>query len=454
MSLPTPPPSYGSAHSPVPSAVHHKASQFQHSIAQKKDDSTAHSPTESNSTNFNPRKRGFSTSDSLRYLENRPAKRSCPDLQITIPARPSLVRVDSGFCSASPVSPPSPTKFVPLPPPSPKFWIRPVIKPSNSAIPLSQIRSRSPQDEELYQAIRGSYALPDVTILSLAIDICQRFSTLDQKLWEWYHRELKPQLGPEHQGIFNVDAKWILVHTTRPVINNWLIDGLYNYEEREWVSFGCQEMESWLGPSVRTAPFFRSLILTLWRTHRAHRSFHKLQVWEKEEADIISQTCIPTFTHHVAHVRTWISQAVAENCQLPVSEMMPDLSVYIDEIVATCTKRPPLATYETRSNGLLALTKIANAVADAEGEVGDMVRNTLLPSIDMVEGMLCIVKCMSPQERAWVREGNFGMSYFHDLIGLLEKTKNMGGCKAFEGLWSVVKHIEGSRELVRRPVRP
>lgn len=131
---------------------------------------------------------------------------------------------------------------------------------------------------------------------------------------------------------------------------------------------------------------------------------------------------------------------------------MPDLSVYINEIIATCTKTPNLTSYETRSNGLLALTKIANAIADAEGEVGDMIRNTLLPTIDMVEGMLWIVNCMSSQERAWVREGNFGMAYFHELFSLLDKTKKLGDCKAFDGLWVVVKHIEGLRELERTPI--
>ncbi|KAE9974896.1 hypothetical protein BLS_009677 [Venturia inaequalis] len=455
MSLPTPTPSHGSAYSSVPPAFYHKGSHFQHFIAQRKDGSiTSYSPTESTSATFNPRKRGSSTTDSLRYLENRPPKRSCPDppLQITIPDRRPFVRVDSGFHSASPVSLASPIKLIPVAPPSPKFWSRPVVKPLNAAIPISQIRFRSPEDEELYQAIRGSYPLPDVTVLSLAIDICQRYTTLDQKLWEWYHRELKPQMGPEHQGIFNVDAKWILVHTTRSVINDWLLDGLYNYEEREWASFGRHEMESWLGPSVRTSAFFRSLILTLWRSHRAHRSMHKQQAWQKEEADIISQTYIPTFSNHITHIRTWISKALDENCQLPVSEMMPDLSVYINEIIATCTKTPNLTSYETRSNGLLALTKISNAIADAEGEVGDMIRNTLLPTIDMVEGMLWIVNCMSSQERAWVREGNFGMAYFHELFSLLDKTKKLGDCKAFDGLWVVVKHIEGLRELERTPI--
>lgn len=460
MSLLTPTPSHhGSGYSSVAPGFYHKGSHFQQFIAQRKEDSiTSYSPTECNSTSINPRKRGSSISDSLRYLENRPTKRSCPDppLQIIIPSRRPFLRVDSGFHSASPTPLASPTKLVPLvpvAPPSPKFWTRPVVKPANAAIPMSHIRSRSPEDEELYQAIRGSYALPDVTILSLAIDICQRFSTLDQKLWEWYHRELKPQLGPEHQGIFNVDAKRILVQTTRPVINDWLLDGIYNYEEREWASFGRQEMESWLGPSVRTSPFFRSLILTLWRSHRAHRSLHKHAAWQKEDMEIIAQTYIPTFSQHITHVRTWFSQAVAESCLLPVSEMMPDLSVYITEIVTTCTKTPPLTAYETRSNGLLALTKIAKAIVDAEGEVGEMIRNTLLPGIDMVEGMLWIVNCMSAQERAWVREGNFGMAYFHDIVSIMEKTKAFRECKAFDGLWVVVKHVEGLRELSKSPIK-
>jgi hypothetical protein len=456
MSLPTPTPSQGSAYSSVPPAFYGRGSHFQQFIAQRKEESiTSYSPTECNSININQRKRASSSSDSLLYLETRPTKRSCPDppLQITIPARRPLARVDSGFHSASPTSLASTIKLAPIAPPSPKFWTRPVVKPANAAIPISQIRSRSPEDEELYQAIRGSYALPDVTILSLAIDICQRFSTLDQKLWEWYRRELKPQMGPEHQGNLYVDAKWILVHTTRLVINGWLLDGLYNYEEREWSSFGRQEMESWLGPSVRTLPFFRSLILTLWRSHRAHRSLHRNAAWEKEEKEIIAQTYIPTFSQHISHIRTWVSQAMAEGCLLPVVEMMPDLSVYITEVVSTCTKSPPLTAYETRSNGLLALVKIANAIVDAEGEVGDNIRNTLLPGIDIVEGMLWIVNCMSAQERAWVREGNFGMGYFHELISLMEKTKTLKECKAFDELWVVVKHVEGVREASRSPIR-
>jgi hypothetical protein len=260
-------------------------------------------------------------------------------------------------------------------------------------------------------------------------------------------------MGPEHQGIVHVDAKWILVHTTRPVINDWLLDGLYNYEEREWSSFGRQEMESWLGPSVLTSPFFRSLILTLWQSHRAHRSLHRNSAWEREEKEIIAQTFIPTFSQHISHIRTWIQQAVVEGCLLSVAEIMPDLSVYISEIVSTCTKTPPLTAYETRSNGLMALTKIANAIIDAEGEVGDNIRNTLLPGIDIVEGMLWIVNCMSAQERAWVREGNFGMSYFHELISLKEKAKALEECKAFRGLWVVVKHVEGVREEFRSPVK-
>jgi hypothetical protein len=456
MSLPTPTPSQGSAYSSVPPAFYSRASHFQQFIAQRKEESiTSYSPTECNSNSINQRKRASSSADSILCLETRPTKRSCPDppLTIIIPTHRSLVRVDSGFHSASPPLLASPIKLVSIAPPSPKFWTRPVVKPANAAIPISQIRSRSPEDEEIYQAIRGSYALPDVTVLSLAIDICQRFSTLDQKLWEWYRRELKPQMGPEHQGNFNVDAKWILVHTTRPVINDWLLDGLYNYEEREWASFGRQEMESWLGPSVRTSPFFRSLILTLWRSHRAHRSLHRNLAWEKEEKEIISQTYIPTFSQHISHIRTWISQAVAEGCLLPVAEMMPDLSVYVTEIVTTCTKTPPLTAYETRSNGLLALTKIANAIVDAEGEVGDNIRNSLLPGIDIVEGMLWIVNCMSTQERAWVRQGNFGMSYFHEIIALEEKTKAYMECKAFRGLWVVVKHVEGLREEYASPVK-
>jgi hypothetical protein len=445
MSLPTPTPSQGSAYSSVPPASYSRGSHFQQFIAHRKEESiTSYSPTECNSSILNQRKRP-SSADSAQYVESRPTKRSCPDLplNVTIPARRTLARVDSGYLSASPTSAPSPIKLAPIAPPSPKFWTRPVVKPPNAAIPISQIRSRSPEDEELYQAIRGPYALPDVTIISLAIDICQRYSTLDQKLWEWYHRELKPQMGPEHQGIFNVDAKWILVHTTRPIINDWLLDGLYNYEEREWMSFGRQEMESWLGPSVRTSPFFRSLILTLWRSHRAHRSLHRNSAWEREEKDIIHQTYIATFSPHIWHIRTWIAQAVAEGCLLPVAEMMPDLSVYVQEIISTCTKTPPLTAYETRSNGLMALTQIANAIIDAEGEVGDNIRRTLLPGIDIVEGMLWIVNCMSPQERAWVRDGNFGMPYFHKLIAIDEKAKVLGNYTAFEGLWVVVKHVEG-----------